>query len=159
MNSASPTSLYLARKLLALEENSRKKRGNTAVAHADNSPIDTTARVCQKLQRILTAFAGSAGFRSLLTRALTLAKAQDPWLAGVSVLEDGSLAGFETLPAPTNKTPKKTPVTSSHGQLLVAQLLDLLVTFIGEALMLQLVRSAWPEASPREIRTRIEETR
>ncbi len=158
MNLASPTSLYLARKLLALEENGRKSRGNAAEAHADSSLIDTTSRVCQKLQRILTAFAGSAGFRSLLTRALSLAKVQEPLLAGVSVLKDGALTGFQTLPAPTLKALKKAPKTSSPGQLLIAHLLDLLVTFIGEPLMLQLVRSAWPDASPREISTRIEES-
>ena len=125
---------------------------------ADARRVDDTVRVCEKLQGVLTAFAGAAGFRSLLTRALTLAKAQNPLLAGVSVQEDGSLAGHETLPAPPINARKKKSGNGSGGQFLVAQLLDLLTILIGEPLMLQLVRSAWPGASPGETRTRTEDT-
>jgi len=98
------------------------------------------ARVCDKLRAVLTTFAGVAGFRSLLARALTLAAARAPELAGVTVLEDGSLAGLESMGGGRKKSG-----AGDAEQLLVAQLLDLLVTFVGETLMLQMVSQAWPD--------------
>jgi hypothetical protein len=145
MSSVSPASLALARRLLALEaarENSSAGVGGRLV---------DTVRVCEKLRSVLTAFAGTAGFRSLLTRALALAKAQEPSLAGLQVLEDGSLAGFEKVGAEKSKG-------AAGGQVLVAQLLDLLIVFIGEPLTLQLVRSAWPDAPASAIRSRTEDS-
>ncbi len=143
MNSVSPPSLDLARTLLTLEAAGGKKKGGkrsvgTAASHADHA-----VRVCEKLRTVLTAFAGTAGFRSLLTRSLTLAKAQEPLLAAVQVLEDGSLAGLEKVRGDSSTGAAETAGTG--GQILVAQLLDLLVIFIGEPLTLQLVRSAWPD--------------
>ena len=100
-------------------------------------------RVYEKLRRLLSAVLGSGGFRALSTRALTLAKADAPELGAVDVNADGSLAWLsEVLPR------------SNQGQIakgeviLIAQLLGLLVTFIGEALMLRLVQDAWPKATP-----------
>src|SRR5687767_2046261 len=47
-------------------------------------------RVCEKLRRPLSTLAGAAGFRSLLARALTLAKAESPWLEGLKINPDGT---------------------------------------------------------------------
>lgn len=159
MNPASQTSLYLARELLA-QEAARGKiaggRGRRSAATA-SSHADHAARVCEKLQVVLTAFAGTAGFRSLLTRALTLAKAQEPSLAPVQVLEDGSLAGFETLGSDSS-TGKSGETAVAGGQVLVAQLLDLLFTFIGEALTHQLLHSAWANIPTGALRSRTKDT-
>ena len=55
-------------------------------AAAGNSPKDdvhATCRVCEKLRRPLSLLAGTAGFSSLFTRALTLAKREFPALSVV----------------------------------------------------------------------------
>ena len=111
-----------------------------------------TARACEKLAAVLTAFAGASGFRALLTRALTLAKLQAPSLAGVQVLEDGSLTGFDEMGAETSLE------EAGGGQVLVAQLLDLLNIFIGKQLTLRLVQDAWPDASSSGLRSKTEDT-
>ncbi|HSR13200.1 MAG TPA: hypothetical protein VLS90_17260 [Thermodesulfobacteriota bacterium] len=59
-------------------------------------------RACEKMRRHLSKFTGIAGFRALLSRALTLASAEIPWLGSVEVKEDGSLAGLDTLLAQQN---------------------------------------------------------
>ena len=47
--------------------------------------------VCERLRQPLITLAGLAGFRSLLSRALTLARAEAPSLSVVQVAADGSL--------------------------------------------------------------------
>ena len=85
--------------------------------------------------------AGVAGFRSLLSRALALAKAEVVSLNPVRVREDGSLEGFDR----ASHLPGAGP-GDDGGVAVVAHLLWLLVTFIGEPLTLRLVRDAWPDA-------------
>ena len=58
----------------------------------------------------------------------------------VSVRADGSLEGFEGIEA-------SEAGAGQAGAGLVAQLLELLMTFIGEPLTLRLVRDSWPDAS------------
>ena len=94
-------------------------------------------RVAEKLRRPLSTLAGSSGFRSLLARALTLAKAQVPRLSAVQIKPDGSLEGLSDL--------GNQDQAAEAGVILIAQLLGLLVTFIGESLMLSLVLDAWPD--------------
>lgn len=95
------------------------------------------ALVVEKLRRPLITLIGIAGFCSLLARALTLARAQAPKLSTVQVEPDGSLTGFADLGNQSQ--------VAEAGVMLIAELLGLLVTFIGESLMLTLVRDAWPE--------------
>ena len=97
-------------------------------------------RVCQKLRVSLTRFAGADGFTSLLRRSLALARADVPSLKAVTLNPEGCLEGIEQLAAdsPEGATDASVAVT--------AHLLGLLVTFIGEPLMLRLVRDAWPDA-------------
>jgi hypothetical protein len=91
------------------------------------------------LREPLVKLAGAEGFRALLSRALSLAKARNPLLAGLRVGPDGGLERLEPLP----------PSVSQDGWAeaevqLVAQVLGLLATFIGHALTLHLVQGAWP---------------
>ena len=94
-------------------------------------------RVGEKLRRHLTRLTGIAGFRTLHARALTLAKGQAPVLGTVQIKLDGSLDGLSDL--------------GNEGQaveanvVLIAQLLALLVTFVGEDVTLSLVHDAWPD--------------
>ena len=93
------------------------------------------ALVAEKLRRPLINLIGIGGFRSLVARALTLAKAQAPALDSLRIEPDGSLTGFS----------KDEAQIEEAGVTLIAQLLGLLVTFIGAGLMLALVRSAWQD--------------
>jgi hypothetical protein len=96
--------------------------------------------VCEKLRPHLATLVGNAGFRALLSRALALAGAEVAWLRAVRVKADGALEGPEELHAQVD------PKQIAEGRVaLVAQLLGLLVAFIGENLTLRLVREVWPK--------------
>ena len=127
-----PESRHLAQRLLNYE----------AVAGENSEPTESAAfRVCAKLRRPLITLAGVAGFRSLLSRALTLARAEAPSLSAVQVAADGSLKGLDELASQTDKKQAR------DGAILIAQLIGLLLTFIGEGLTLRLVQDVWPEAA------------
>jgi hypothetical protein len=106
-----------------------------------SEPMEFAAfRVCESLRQPLCALAGVAGFRSLLSRALTLARAEAPSLSAVQVAADGSLKGLDELADDTEQD-------RDGGAILIAQLIGLLLTFIGEGLTLRLVQDVWPEAA------------
>jgi hypothetical protein len=88
--------------------------------------------VNEKLRHPLSTLVGTAGFRSLLMRALTLAKREAPILDGVQVKDDGSL---EVL----------TGEAMEAGEVLIAHFIGLLETFIGEVLTLRLLHDVWPD--------------
>jgi hypothetical protein len=120
----SPKIRALAQQLLAYE---------AAAGNPSESNMPAVLCVSEKLRRPLSTLAGSSGFRSLLARAVTLAKAQDPRLSAVQVNPDGSLEGLGSQDQ-----------DAQAGVMLIAQLLELLVTFIGEGLVLNLVLDSWP---------------
>ena len=123
----------LAQRLLAYE----------AVGDENSAPSESAAsRVCAKLRGPLITVAGVAGFRSLLSRALTLARAEVPSLSAVQVAADGSLRGLDELVSQTDKEHAR-----EGGAILIAQLVGLLLTFIGEGLTIRLVQDVWPEAA------------
>jgi len=96
--------------------------------------------VCEKLRPHLATLVGNAGFRALLSRALALASAEVPWLRAVQVKADGSLEAPEDIQAQVD------PKEILEGRVvMVAQLLGLLVAFIGENLTFRLVREIWPK--------------
>jgi hypothetical protein len=93
-------------------------------------------RVCEKLRRPLTALAGAAGYHSLLLRALALASREAPGLGAVRIKVDGSLE---------DETDRNSH-DAKGGRLLVARLIGLLFSFVGETLTLRLVQDVWPGA-------------
>src|ERR1019366_9458164 len=98
--------------------------------------------VGERLRPHLARLMGKVGFRELLSRALALANAEVPWLRAVHVKADGSLEGLDELGAQVD------PDEIFEGRVvLLAQLLGLLVAFIGEKLTLRLVREGWPKLS------------
>jgi hypothetical protein len=128
-----PKSRHLAQRLLTYE----------AVAGKNSEPAESAAfRVCAKLRRPLITLAGVAGFRSLLSRALTLARAEAPSLSAVQVAADGSLEGQDEFASQSNQEQAR-----DGGVILIAQLIGLLLTFIGEGLTLRLVQDVWPEVA------------
>lgn len=100
----------------------------------------------------LAQLTGIAGFRSLLSRAVALAKVEVPSLAPVRVGTDGSLEGLDGV-----HNEPGTEADIEGGTVVVAHLLGLLVTFIGERLTRQLVRDAWPEFDSGETDVRSKE--
>jgi hypothetical protein len=128
-----PESQHLAQRLLAYE----------AVTGENSEPAESAAfRVCAKLRRPLTTLAGIAGFRSLLSRALMLAKAEAPSLSAVQVEADGSLKGLNELETQIDKEQAR-----DAGAILVGKLIGLLFIFIGADVTLRLVQVMWPEAA------------
>lgn len=112
---------------------------------ADNEVVATGPAVfvvCDILRPHLAALMGKVGFRALLSRALALAGAEVPWLVALHVEADGRLSGLDKAGAGLG------PEEELAGKVvLLAQLLGLLVAFIGEDLTLRLVRDVWPGLS------------
>jgi hypothetical protein len=106
-------------------------------AGSSSGPSEFAAfRVCATLRQPISALAGDDGFRSLLSRALVLATAEAPSLGAVRVAADGSLWGLDELEHQIDKDQVR-----EGGVILIAQLLGLLLTFIGEAMTSRLVAS------------------
>jgi hypothetical protein len=138
MTSTSPATWELARRLIALEA--------PRVAGPDASGSQA-GRVCEKLRQPLARFAGVAGYRSLISRAVAMAKAEAPSLEPLQVQSDGSLQGFHGVEQRD----------AEAGTVVVVYLLSLLVAFIGTPLTISLVRDAWPDASLDKLDLRAEE--
>lgn len=132
MSTASTQIQDLTRRLLAY----KAAHDNSSGANAD-----VAMQVIRELRLQLVKLAGVDGFRSLMSRALTLAKAEVPSLGGVRVCADGSLEGFDEI-----EQQHETEAAKRAGTILVVHLLELLVTFIGEPLTMRLVRDAWSDA-------------
>ena len=129
--SAAPRLKQFARRLLAYE-----------VAPTQPTDIKDSAafRVCEKLCGPLGKLMGVGGFRSLFSRALVLAGEEVPWLRGLQITADGSLEGLRELEVKLDW-----PATAEGEIVLVAQLLGLLVTFIGAGLTVRLMHDIWPK--------------
>jgi hypothetical protein len=115
----------LARSLIARE------------ADASASPLQTqlaTVRVYEKLRRQLAAPVGIDGFQALASRALALARSESPQLTAVQVTANGSLHGLGEVESQTSAHED-----GEAGIILIAQLLGLFLTFLGEATTLRLI--------------------
>ena len=122
-----PQTRDLAQSLIAHEV----AAGNTS------EPMELAAfRVCETLRGPVSALMGNDGFRALLARALALARAEAPCLSAVQVAADGSLQGLDELGRQMDKDQVR-----EGGVVLIARLLGLLLTFIGEAMTSRLVTS------------------
>jgi hypothetical protein len=130
INSATPQLRDFAERLLARE---------AAAATSPDKSVPPAYRVCEKLRRPLSMLAGATGFQSLMFRALTLAKREAPSLGAVRVSADGSLENGHIEPSRGDD--------DADGVLLVAHLIGLLFTFIGETLTLRLMHDVWPDGS------------
>ena len=69
-----------------------------------------------------------------------MARAEAPSLSAVQVAEDGSVKGLDELASQTDKEQAR-----EGGAILIAQLIELLLTFIGEGLTLRMVQDVWPD--------------
>lgn len=127
MNATPPAYLELARRLLAGE----------AASGRPDAPGGAAIAACGRMGASLEKLIGPVGFRSLLSRSLAVTRTKLPALGPVAVRPDGSLEGFEAVP----------PAEADEAAIaLLAELLGLLATFVGETLALQIVRDVWPDA-------------
>jgi len=144
MSQATPLMRNIAERLIAYEASESKSSGTRTGADFP---------VCEKLRPHLSTLMGSTGYRALLSRALARAQVEIPSLRAVQVDADGSMTGFDKLEvqaAPDELA--RAPVA------LVVQLLGLLAAFIGEDLMLQIVRDAWPQLARKDLQLLEEDT-
>ena len=133
MSQSTPQMLDFAERLITCETRGNKSSGTKTAA---------AFPVCEKLRPHLATLMGNTGFRALLSRALARAEADVPSLRAMQVNADGSLTGLDEPEVQVD------PEERSKGSVvLVAQLLDLLVAFIGETLMLRIVCGVWPQLS------------
>lgn len=144
MKQTDPAVKDLARRLLLLEANPGE--------HAEGAGGDAL-KVFEKLRSHLSRLVGVAGFQALLARALALAKSETSWLEAVRVQPDGTLEGFREA---ARRLPAEAVTDGSAA--LLAHLLGLLVTFVGEALTLRLVADIWPQARLDNVNLSPEET-
>ncbi|HUV96831.1 MAG TPA: hypothetical protein VMV98_05110 [Acidobacteriaceae bacterium] len=93
-----------------------------------------SVRVYEKLRRQLSAPVGVDGFQALATRALALAKSQSHRLSAVQVTANGGLRGLGGVEFETDEGED-----GEAGILLIAHLLGLFLTFLGEATTLRLI--------------------
>jgi len=101
---------------------------------SSKSSLTAAFVVIEKLSPHFGALMGAAGFRALISRALALADAEVAWLRELHVKADGSFEELNELEAQAN--PEE---IAAGGVILLARLLGLLVTFIGEDLTLLLL--------------------
>ncbi|HEX2815575.1 MAG TPA: hypothetical protein VHN39_04250 [Phenylobacterium sp.] len=96
--------------------------------------------VTGKLAPHLATLVGRGGVRALMSRALVLAATEVAWLQAAQVNADGDVEGLKALGADLD------PADFLEGRVvLLAQLLWLLVVFIGPSLTSRLVGEIWPD--------------
>jgi hypothetical protein len=115
----------LARNLVARESDSSTTSLQTEPA---------SVRVYERLRRQLGAPVGTDGFQSLATRALALARSESPRLRAVQVTANGGLRGLGEIGPQTDPDED-----GEAGIILIAQLLGLFLTLLGEATTLRLI--------------------
>ena len=115
----------LARSLVACEAGASSTSLHTEPA---------TVRVYERLRRQFGATVGVEGFLALASRALALAKSESPGLSAVRVTANGGLRGLGEVESQTDSSED-----GEAGIILIAQLLGLFLTFLGEATTLRLM--------------------
>ncbi len=101
-------------------------------------------RSCGELYRILETAMGPTGLQAMIGRAVQIAAREYPWLASVQTgtSADCPLSGL------AEAADRLDVADALEGYaLLLASMIWLLMTFIGEDLTLRFVRTAWPNVS------------
>ena len=134
MSRASPSLRHFAAQLIAQD------------AKSTNTPRPTQTAsfpVIEKLRAPLTNLMGAAGFSALISRSLALAAAEIHSLRGVHLNTNAEWEGLAALEAQLG-----VDGFFEARVVVLAQLLGLLVAFVGEALTLRLVAEIWPNLPP-----------
>jgi hypothetical protein len=109
-----------------------------------------TLRVYEKLRRQLCAPVGVDAFQALASRALSLAKSQFPSLSVVQVMANGGLRGLGEV-----EFQMDTDEDDEVGIILIAQLLGLFLTLLGEVATVRLIEGV---PLQNEVKTKLETT-
>ena len=125
----------LARSLVASE-------ADAATTSLHTEPA--TVRVYERLRRQLGAPVGVDGFQALASRALALAKSESPQLSAVQLTANGGLRGLGGVGSDSD-----VDEDGEAGIVLIAQLLGLFLTFLGEATTLRLIEDLRLQADAR----------
>ena len=123
--------LDLAQRLFALEAEQ---------CEAGTSLSDVAESVFEKIRMHLSKRIGEEGFRTLYARSLALTRKSFPLLNTARIEENGSLAGL-----------RGGTESFEAAAALLACLLGLLETFIGEDLTLRMLGTVWPEMDVEDI--------
>ena len=121
-------------------------------AVAATTPLHTepaTVRVYERLRRQLGSPVGIDGFQALASRALALAKSESPRLSTVQVTANGGLRGLGEV-----ESQAEADEDGEAGIILIAQLLGLFLTFLGEATTLRLIEDLRLQADVRTVSAR-----
>jgi hypothetical protein len=137
MPETSPAARVLARRVLRHEAGGRAEPAALAEA---------AERADARLRGRLASLIGPTGYTALVARAVYLAQAEVPALERVTVdalatEAEGGLHGVREFAWATGDAGAAEAGLSA----ILAHVIGLLVTFIGEDLALRLIRDAWPE--------------
>ena len=140
MPEMSPAAQVLARRVLRHEAGGRAEPAALAEA---------VERADARLRGRLASLIGPTGYTTLVARAVHLARAEVPALECVTVDApatgaEGGLHGVREFARASGDAGAAEAGLSA----ILAHVVGLLVTFIGEDLALRLVREAWPELAP-----------
>lgn len=135
MADPSPALVELARRIFRHEAGAAPDAASAAVA------VDY---ICLRFRDDLKSMFGSGGVSALLGRALTLARRDHPLLNGTAVANEPNacFAGLST--ALAQGTDEE---ATAAGTFVVAHLLGLLASLVGEDLAVQPARMLWPQVS------------
>jgi len=125
----SPETNDIARSLLAYE----------AAGSTSEAVQSLAVRVCEKLRGPLCALAGVVWYRTLIGRALTLARSQTNSLGDFQIAENGSLqdVGKSSLQSDRHYASEADVLLTSHS-------IGLILSLLGTAVTLQLVQGVFP---------------
>jgi len=127
MNPAPPQVRFLAERLIAREAD-------------DSNLFGPAVQVFDKFRQPLATLMGECGFQALVSRSLVLATRDIPWLRTVELTSTGDLKELKKLEV--QLSPEE---ITEDRVVIVTQLLELLVKFIGEYHTVRLVRETWPD--------------
>jgi hypothetical protein len=129
----------------------RKLIASEVVADSPSALAElATLRVYEKLRQQFCAPVGVDAFQALASRALSLAKSQFPSLSAVSVTSNGDLRGVGEV-----ETPLRVVEDGEVGITLIAQMLRLFITLLGEAATVRLIEDAFLRT---EVKAEVEKT-
>jgi hypothetical protein len=110
------------------------READASATSRQNKPA--TLRVYERLRQQLGAPVGADGFQALASRALALARSESPRLSAVEITANGGLRGLGEVESQAGADADE---DGEAGIILIAQLLGLFLTFLGEATTLGLI--------------------